>query len=475
MADSYDVVVIGAGPGGYVAAIRCAQLGLRTACIDKWINKQGEPALGGTCLNVGCIPSKALLDTSERYHELLHGLPARGIRAADVELDVPAMIAHKDQVVRDLTNGIKMLFKANGIHWLQGSGRLLDNRRVEFTPLAGGAPQVLEADNIILATGSVPIELAAAPVDGELIVDSTGALEFTEVPGRLGIIGAGVIGLELGSVWRRLGAEVVLLEAQDTFLYAADQQIAREALKHFKRQGLEIHLGACVTATKAHKKTVTVSYRDAEGDHEIKVDRLVVAVGRRPYTDGLIAPECELLLDESGFIHVDEENRTNLPGVWAVGDVCGGPMLAHKGSEEGIAVAERIAGMHAHVNRETIPMVIYTQPEIAWVGRTEEKLKAAGVPYRAGTFPFAANGRARAMAQTAGMVKILAHAETDRVLGVHMIGPMVSELIHEAVVAMEFGASSEDLARTIHAHPALAEVVHEAALAVDGRAIHRAR
>jgi len=474
MAKSFDVVVIGGGPAGYVAAIRAAQLGLKTACVDKWINKQGKPALGGTCLNVGCIPSKALLDSSEHYHRLLHDLPKHGIKAKDVGIDVKAMIKRKDDVVQKLTGGVEMLFKVNKIEWLKGHGRLLAGKQVEVTSVDGkGQPEIVQANNVILASGSTPIEIDAAPLDGERIVDSTGALEFTEVPKRLGIIGGGVIGLELGSVWRRLGANVTILEAQESFLAHTDQQIAREALKQFTKQGMDIKLGARVTATKVNPKSVTVEYKDGEGDHKIQVDKLIVAVGRRPYTDNLLAPEAGILLDEAGFVHVDEEWRANQPGIYAIGDVIGGPMLAHKGSEEGVAVAEIIAGGHGHVNYNAIPLVIYTAPEIAWVGRTEEQLKTAGIAYKTGAFPFAANGRALAMDQGLGLVKILADAETDRILGVHMVGHMVSELLQEAVVAIEFQASAEDLARTIHAHPGLSEAVHEAALAVDKRALHK--
>jgi len=473
MANSYDVIVIGAGPAGYVAAIRCAQLGLSAVVIDDMLSKNGEPALGGTCLNVGCIPSKALLDSSEQYHRITHSLAAHGIKVGEVDLDVPTMIARKDKVVKDMTGGIALLFKAHKISWLPGRGRLLGDKAVEYTPQGKGKAEVLKADNIIIATGSRPIEIDAAPLDGERIVDSTGALDFGEVPKRLGVIGAGVIGLELGSVWSRLGSKVVLLEAQETFLAPADQQIARAAHKQFVNQGLEIRLGARVTTTKVGKQ-VSVHYEDKEGKQNIQVDKLIVAVGRRPQTDNLAAAEAHLLLEDRGFIQVDDLCRTNLPGVYAVGDVVRGPMLAHKGSEEGIMVAETIAGQKGHVNYDTIPWVIYTHPEIAWVGSTEQALKSMGVPYRSGTFSFAATGRARAMEEAAGLVKVIAHAETDRVLGVHICGPQASELIAEAVLAMEYVASAEDLARTIHAHPTLSEAVHEAALAVDKRSIHKA-
>jgi dihydrolipoamide dehydrogenase len=475
MSKSYDVVVIGAGPAGYVAAIRAAQLGLKTACVDRWINKQGEPALGGTCLNVGCIPSKALLESSEHYHELLHGLGEHGISAKSVAIDVEKMIARKDKIVSDLTGGIKQLFKANKIDWVQGRGRLLAGKRVEVTPNGSDEPgDVLEAGAVILATGSRPVDIPAARIDHGRVLDSSGALELTKVPKKLGVIGAGVIGVELGSVWNRLGSDVVLLEAQDDFMPLADAQIARESLRQFKKQGLDIRLGARVTSTKATAKQVAVTYQDKNGEHKLTFERLIVAVGRRPNSDNLWASDVELISDESGFVHVDDQCRTPLPDIYAIGDLVRGPMLAHKGSEEGAAVAEIIAGQATELNHDTIPSVIYTAPEIAWVGKTEQELKAAGTDYRVGSFPFAANGRARAMEQASGMVKIVADAATDRILGAHIVGPQASELIAELVLAMEFGASSEDIARTIHAHPTLSESVHEAALAVDGRALHRA-
>jgi dihydrolipoamide dehydrogenase len=473
MADRFDVVVIGAGPAGYVAAIRCAQLGFRTACVDRWLAPGDKPALGGTCLNVGCIPSKALLEASELLVETRHA-SAYGIRTEGVTLDLPGMMRHKDKVVGDLTGGVAQLFRAHGIAWVQGHGKLLPNHRVEATA-HDGSVRILEAGNVILASGSQPVELGMAPLDGERIVDSTGALAFDRVPARLGVIGAGVIGLELGSVWRRLGSEVVLLEAQERFLAMADGQIGREALKQFSAQGLDIRLGARVIATRRTDAGVAVEYEDQNGAQRLEFDRLIVAVGRRPSTDNLFAPETELLLDEWGFVHVDEQCRTNLPGVYAVGDVVRGPMLAHKGMEEGVMVAEIIAGRHAEVNYDIVPSVIYTAPEIAWAGTTEEALKAAGREYRSGTFPFAANGRARALGATAGFVKILSDAATDRVLGVHMIGPQCSELIALGVMAMEFGASSEDIALTMFAHPSLSESFHEAALAVLGRPLHVAK
>ncbi len=474
MAKTYDVVVIGGGPAGYVAAIRCAQLGLETACVEKWINFKGEPALGGTCLNVGCIPSKTLLESSEHYHRLREGLDAHGIRVEGVRLDLDQMMARKEDIVLQLTNGISALFKANGVEWLQGHGKLLADRQVEITRRDGSVDAV-SADSVIIATGSKPIDIGAAPVDNAegLIVDSTGALDFRKVPETLGVIGAGVIGLELGSVWNLIGAKVVMLEAVEDFLALADQQIARDALRQFKKLGLDIRLGTRVTATRKTGNGVEVSFKDQAGEHQITVEKLLVSVGRRPNTDNVAAPESGLLFDERGYIHVDDKCEANLPGVYAIGDVVRGPMLAHKGSEEGIMVAENIAGQHGHLNYDAIPWVIYTNPEIAWVGRTEQALKAGGIPYKVGSFPFSANGRAKAMDAATGMVKILAHAETDTLLGCHIIGPFASELVQEAVLAMEFHASSEDLARTIHGHPTLYEAMHEAALAVHGRALHK--
>ncbi|MGB7289785.1 MAG: dihydrolipoyl dehydrogenase [Candidatus Macondimonas sp.] len=473
MAKSFDVVVIGAGPAGYVAAIRCAQLGLKTACIDNWIGDEGKPSLGGTCLNVGCIPSKALLESSERYHQIKSGLAEHGILTTGVKLDLAAMQARKTKIVGALTQGIAGLFKTNRITALTGKGQLLETGQVGFTPHGAEQQEVITAQHIILAPGSRPVSLGAAPLDGDLVVDSSGALAFAEVPKRLGIIGAGVIGLELGSVWRRLGSEVVLLEAQQEFLSMADGDLAAQALKIFTQQGLDIRLGCRVTGVKTARRQVQVAYQDAENQtQELKVDRLVVAVGRRPNTDGLAVAGARLQLDEKGYVDIDEHCRTNLPNVYAIGDVVRGPMLAHKGSEEGVAVAERIAGQPGHVDYDLIPSVLYTHPEMAWVGRSESALKAAGADYRVGSFPFAASGRALAVGESQGLVKILADTRSDRILGVHILGPGASELIAEAVVAMSFGASSEDLARTVHAHPTLSEAVHEAALAVDKRAIH---
>ena len=465
------MIVIGAGPAGYVAAIRCAQLGMKTACVDEWLDRRGAPALGGTCLNAGCIPSKALLESSEFYARVRQGGASHGIIARDVSLDVAAMMERKDKVVHDLTDGVATLFRSNGIDWIQGHGQLLPERKVHVAPHTG-EQRTLAAGYVILATGSAPVKLDAAPLQADRIADSAGALEWTSVPQRLGIIGAGVIGLELGSIWRRLGAEVTLLEAQTVFLAMADQQLARGALGLFRKQGLDIHLGALVKSTRLADAGVVIDYQDADGMHTLTVDRLVVAVGRSPYTQGLASAEAGLLLDEGGFIHVDEHCATNLPGVYAIGDAVRGPMLAHKGAEEGIAVAERIAGQFPEVNYELIAAVIYTQPEIAWVGRTEEALRQSGVDYRSGVFPFLASGRARAIQETDGMVKVLSDAATDRVLGVHILGSHASELIGQAVMAMEFDASSEDIARTVFAHPTLSEALHEAALAVGKRALH---
>jgi dihydrolipoamide dehydrogenase len=471
MSRQFDVVVIGAGPAGYVAAIRAAQNGLKTACIDEWRNKDGANAFGGTCLNAGCIPSKALLESSELYHRARHEFSAHGIEAGDVGLNLGQMQKRRGGIVRQLTNGIAGLFKANKVEGLVGHGKLLADRKVEFTP-AGGKPETIAADNVILATGSTPIELPFAKFDHERIVDSWDALEFGEVPKRLGIIGAGVIGLELGSVWKRLGADVTILEAMHDFLFMADRDIAAIAGKEFKRLGLDIRLGAKLTGAKVSKSAVTVEHEDKGVPKSFEVDKLIVAVGRRPYTDGLLAGDSGIQLDEKGFIVVDDECRTRVKRVFAVGDCVRGPMLAHKGSEEGVMVADLIAGELAEMNYEVIPSVIYTAPEIAWVGKTEQEVKESGREYKTGTFPFAASGRAKAMEQTAGMVKIVSSVADDEVLGVHIVGPMAGELISEAVLAMEFSASTEDIQRTIHAHPSLAEAMHEAALAVDKRALN---
>ena len=467
----WEVVVIGAGPAGYAAAIRSAQLGMRTACIDKSLDGDGKPTLGGTCLNWGCIPSKALLDVSHKYSEASGHFGDLGIEVGPVSIDVPAMMARKDAVVARLTGGVGALFDGNGITALPGRGRLLGNRCIEYTP-HDGEPTVLEAEHVILAPGSVPIDIEPAPLVPGVVVDSTGALEFEAVPRRLGVIGAGAIGLELGSVWSRLGSETVVLEALDEFLPIADQRIARDARRAFSRQGLDIRLGARVMNAVSGESGVQVTYQDSQGEHALEVDRLIVAVGRRPYTEGLLAPDSGVNLDERGFLYVNDLCATDAPEVYAVGDVVRGPMLAHKGAEEGVMVAERIAGHKPLVNYECVPNVIYTHPEIAWVGRTEQSLKADGESYRVGTFSFAANGRALAANDAEGIVKIVADAETDRVLGVHVFGPQASELVAQAVIAMEFDASAEDLGLTMFAHPTLAEAVHEAALGVGGRAIH---
>jgi dihydrolipoamide dehydrogenase len=469
--NKFDVVIIGGGPGGYVAAIRCAQLGLKTACVDEFTGKDNKPSLGGTCLNVGCIPSKALLESSHHYEQLNDGLENHGIKVTGVKIDVPAMIKNKDDVVSRLTTGISGLFKANKVTSFHGRGKLLAGKQVEITTSTNEV-SILSAESIILATGSRPIDIPSAPVDNINIVDSTGALNFDKTPKKLGVIGAGVIGLELGSVWNRLGSEVILLEAQDTFLPAADTKIAAEAKRQFKKQGLDIKMNARVTKAVSKGKKVSVNYEDASGEHTIELDKLIVSVGRRPNTDNLFAPESPIELDERGFIEIDEIWQTSQPSVYAIGDLIRGPMLAHKASEEGVAVAEVIYGEEPEINYDVIPSVIYTNPEIAWVGETEQHLKSAGEKIKIGTFPFAASGRAQAMGDTTGMVKVISSEETDQILGVHIIGPQASELIAEAVLAMEYSASTEDLALTIHAHPTLSEALHEAALAVDKRALH---
>ena len=473
MAQAFDLVVLGAGPAGYVAAIRAAQLGMGVLCVDAGLGKDGKPSLGGTCLNVGCIPSKALLESSEHFARCQHELAEHGITTGEVRIDVPAMLGRKDKIVRGLASGIGTLFAKNKVTSITGTARLHTGMRVEVTPLDGGTPEVFEAKHILIATGSLPRDVHAVPVDGKIVVDSSGALDFPVVPQRLGVIGAGVIGLELGSVWQRLGSKVVLLEAMDGFLTGADEQIADTALKEMSRQGLDIRLGARVLSAKTGKDAVEVTYEDHEGKHAIEFTRLVVAVGRKPNTAALNVNEVGLLLDERGYVHVDELCRTNLPNVYAVGDVVRGPMLAHKASEEGVMVVERIAGEQTRVNYDTVPWIIYTSPEIAWVGKTERQLRAAARDYKIGVFQLSANGRARAMGHTVGLTKVLADKRSDRILGVHIMAPMASEMIAEAVLAMEFGASAEDLQRTIHAHPSISETTHEAALAADGRAIHQ--
>jgi dihydrolipoamide dehydrogenase len=474
MAKTFDVAVIGAGPGGYTAAIRAAQLGLNTVCIDDWKNTKGKASLGGTCLNVGCIPSKALLESSENYERALHKFGEHGITLGEVALDVAKMMARKDKIVDTFTGGIGLLFRKNKVTSMHGRGRLTgkgDGYRIEVRD--GETAETIEAAHVIIATGSSARQLPFALVDNDRIVDNTGALSLRAIPQRLGVIGAGVIGLEMGSVWRRLGSEVTVLEALPSFLQAADEQVAREALRIFSKVlGLDIRLGVKISGVKASKKSVIVEFSDAVGEQKAEFDTLIVAVGRVPNSADLGAEAVGLKIDARGFVEVDEHCRTNLAQVYAIGDVVRGPMLAHKSSEEGIAAAEMIAGQSGHVDLNTIPWVIYTSPEIAWVGKTEQELKAQGVEYRAGQFPFIVNGRARAIGETAGFVKMLADAKTDRVLGVHMIGPYASELIAEAVVAMEFGAASEDIARIVHAHPTLSEALHEAALGVDKRTIN---
>lgn len=472
----YDVVVIGAGPGGYVAAIRAAQLGFKTACIDAGVNKAGNaPALGGTCLNVGCIPSKALLQSSEHFHAVQHDFAEHGITVGDIKFDAAKMIERKDGIVNKLTGGVKFLFQKNKVDSLFGLGSFKgkngDLYQIEVDNK--GEKTVVEAKHVIVATGSVPRPLPQIAIDNVNVLDNVGALNLTEVPAKLGVIGSGVIGLEMGSVWKRVGSEVTILEAAPTFLAAADQQIAKEAFKFFtKEQGLEIELGVKIGEIKAGQG-VTVQYETAKGEAKTETfDKLIVAIGRIPNTNGLNVEAVGLEKDERGFIKVDGDCKTNLPNVWAIGDVVRGPMLAHKASDEGVAVAERIAGQKPHIDFNNVPFVIYTDPEIAWVGKTEEQLKAEGVEYKKGTSGFGANGRALAMGKAKGTIKVLACVKTDRILGVHMIGPVVSELVSEGVTSLEFSASSEDIARIIHAHPTLSEVLHEAALAADKRALH---
>jgi dihydrolipoamide dehydrogenase len=473
MSKSFDVVVIGGGPGGYIAAIRAAQLGLQTACIDEWSTADGKPAPGGTCTNVGCIPSKALLQSSENYEHAGHAFAEHGIQVKGLAVDIAQMLKRKDKVVKQNNEGILYLFKKNKVTFFHGRGSFAGGKAGAWEIRVASKPEeVLVAKNVIVATGSNPRALPGLPFDNKLVLDNDGALAIPEIPKRLGVIGAGVIGLEMGSVWRRLGAEVTILEALPVFLGAADEQVAKEAQKVFSKQGLAMHMGVKVGKVTAGKD-VKIEYTDNAGKAQaLAVDRLIVSIGRVPNTTGLNAAGVGLKLDERGFVTVDNDCRTSLPGVWAVGDVVRGPMLAHKAEEEGVAVAERIAGKHAHVDFNTVPWVIYTSPEIAWVGKTEQQLKAEGVKYKAGQFPFMANGRARALGDTTGFVKFLADEKTDRILGVHIIGPMASELISEAVVAMEFKASAEDIALICHAHPSLSEAMKEAALAVDKRTLN---
>lgn len=473
MSKQFDVVVIGAGPGGYVAAIRAAQLGFSTACIEgeAYADPKGEVRLGGTCLNVGCIPSKALLRSSELYDEATHGFVMHGISAENVKMDVATMVRRKDNIVTQLTGGIKGLFKKNKVTLISGFGKLVARENDLWQIEVAG--EIVQAVRVIIATGSNPRHLEGIPVDNKIVCDNAGALSFDSVPKRLGVIGAGVIGLELGSVWKRLGSEVTVLEALPDFLATADASVTKEAWKIFtQKQGLDINLGVKIGKVTIGKKGVTIEYETADEARKLEVDRLIVSVGRVPNTQNLGAENVGLKLDDRGRVEVNDYCETNLPNVWAVGDVVRGPMLAHKGMEEGVMVAERMAGQAGHVNYDAIPYVIYTHPEIAWVGKTEQQLKNEGVEYRTGQIPFLANGRALGQGDTTGFVKVLADAKTDRVLGVHIIGASASELIAEAVVAVEFGASSEDLARICHAHPTLSEVMHEAALAVDKRPLH---
>jgi dihydrolipoamide dehydrogenase len=471
MSKSFDVVVIGAGPGGYIAAIRAAQLGFNVACIDEWKNAKGGAALGGTCTNIGCIPSKALLQSSENYEHASHHFKDHGIEVKEMSLNLPQMLARKDKVVKQNNDGIAFLFKKNKVTFFHGRGSFAGENDTGYEIKVNG--ETLVARHVIVATGSNPRALPGAAFDEKLVLSNDGALSIPEVPTRLGVVGAGVIGLEMGSVWRRLGADVTVLEVLPVFLGAVDESIAREAQKVFTKQGLKMLFGVNITAVKTAKSGVAVEYTDNTGAAQtLACDKLIVSIGRVPNTIGLGTEAVGLKLDERGFVAVDDDCRTNLPNVWAIGDVVRGPMLAHKAEEEGVAVAERIAGQHGHVNFNTVPWVIYTSPEIAWVGQTEQQLKSTGRAYKSGSFPFSANGRARALGDTTGMVKFLADAQTDEILGVHIVGPMASELISEAVVAMEFKASSEDIARICHAHPSLSEATREAALAVDKRTLN---
>ena len=467
----FDVVVIGGGPAGYVAAIRSAQLGLKTACIEEYVDAKNNPTFGGTCLNVGCIPSKALLDSSHRYQEATSHLKTHGIEIGSVELDVPAMMKRKDDIVAKLTGGIGGLFAANKITPISGRGKVLADSKVEVINTEGNT-EIIESKNIVIATGSSPIEIGSAVFNDTNILDSTGALEINKVPKTLGVIGAGVIGLELGSVWARLGSKVTVIEAMDDFLYMADEEIAKETFKDFKKQGLDIKLGCKLTSSKSLKNSVKVTYENNGTSESMEFEKLIVAVGRKPNTNGVFAEDSGINLDEKGFISVDHNCQTSVKNIWAIGDVVRGPMLAHKGSEEGIMVAERIAGKHAEMNYDLVPSVIYTHPEIAWVGKNEEELKNDNIEYKVGKFPFAASGRALAVDQSVGFVKLIADAKTDTILGVHVFGPSAAEIVQQALISMEFGASSEDLGLTIFSHPTVSEALHEAALSVSNQAIH---
>ena len=467
----YDVVVIGSGPAGYVAAIRASQLGLKTACVEDYINESGDMTLGGTCLNVGCIPSKALLDSSHRYSDALNHLDGHGIGIEKVDLDIPVMMQRKDDIVKKLTGGISGLFAANKVVPIHGRGKVLANSMVEITK-TDGSIELVETKNIIIATGSSPIQIPSAIFDNKNIVDSTGALEFNKVPKTVGVIGAGVIGLELGSVWSRLGSKVTVIEAMDNFLPMADADIAKDSLKDFIKQGLDIKLGSKLISSNSLKNSVKISYENKEGTHEIEFDKLIVAVGRKPNVSEVFSKDSGITLDDNGFISVNDHCQTSNDNIWAIGDVVRGPMLAHKGSEEGIMVAERIAGKFAEMNYDLVPSVIYTHPEIAWVGKNEAELKELGIEYKVGKFPFSASGRALAVEQSTGFVKLISDARTDTILGAHVFGPSAAEIVQQALISMEFGASSEDLGLTIFSHPTVSEALHEAALAVNNQAIH---
>ena len=467
----YDVVVIGSGPAGYVAAIRASQLGLKTACVEDYINESGDMTLGGTCLNVGCIPSKALLDSSHRYSDALNHLDGHGIGIEKVDLDIPVMMQRKDDIVKKLTGGISGLFAANKVVPIHGRGKVLANSTVEITK-TDGSIELVETKNIIIATGSSPIQIPSAIFDNKNIVDSTGALEFNKVPKTVGVIGAGVIGLELGSVWSRLGSKVTVIEAMDNFLPMADADIAKDSLKDFIKQGLDIKLGSKLISSNSLKNSVKISYENKEGTHEIEFDKLIVAVGRKPNVSEVFSKDSGITLDDNGFISVNDHCQTSNDNIWAIGDVVRGPMLAHKGSEEGIMVAERIAGKFAEMNYDLVPSVIYTHPEIAWVGKNETELKELGIEYKVGKFPFSASGRALAVEQSTGFVKLISDARTDTILGAHVFGPSAAEIVQQALISMEFGASSEDLGLTIFSHPTVSEALHEAALAVNNQAIH---
>ena len=467
----FDVVVIGGGPAGYVAAIRSAQLGLKTACIEEYVDAKNNPTFGGTCLNVGCIPSKALLDSSHRYQEATSHLKIHGIEVGSVDLDIPAMMKRKNDIVAKLTGGIGGLFAANKVTPIAGRGKVLADSKVQITNIEG-KKEIIESKNIIIASGSSPIEIGSAIFNDTNILDSTGALEIDKVPETLGVIGAGVIGLELGSVWARLGSKVTVIEAMDDFLFMADKEVAKETFKDFKKQGLDIRLGCKLTSSKSLKNSVKITYENNGSSENMEFEKLIVAVGRKPNTSDIFEEDCGISLDEKGFISVNQNCQTDVKNIWAIGDVVRGPMLAHKGSEEGVMVAERIAGKHAEMNYDLVPSVIYTHPEIAWVGKNEEELKNDNIEYKVGKFPFAASGRALATEQSVGFVKLLTDAKTDTIIGVHVFGPSAAEIVQQALISMEFGASSEDLGLTIFSHPTVSEALHEAALSVSNQAIH---